>query len=221
MDLSFVFSILVSEFEERVAAATLASSPFLISGTIFENGIDACFAYKKNQAYLFKGENYVLMNYTPDSTYNTLVDVVKPIADSWSSLRDILPFNDTSEDIGPAHVLGIGVSFILFLSKVQSLCYLQTFHASTSTQSCRCPFKIGAFCSDDQQCATAPERPPPPTSSMAAAERGPRPKIESLPKKVAIEFGESGTCDTKVILLGKQGFCVKLSVHRNVLTENI
>ena len=73
--------------------------------------------------------------------------------------------------------------------------------------------------SDDQQCATAPERPPPPTSSMAAAERGPRPKIESLPKKVAIEFGEPGTCDMKVILLGKQGFCVKLSVHRNVLTE--
>ena len=73
--------------------------------------------------------------------------------------------------------------------------------------------------SDDQQCSTAPERPPPPTSSMAAAERGPRPKIESLPKKVAIEFGEPGTCDMKVILLGKQGFCVKLSVHRNVLTE--
>ncbi|WVZ25958.1 hypothetical protein V8G54_004502 [Vigna mungo] len=73
--------------------------------------------------------------------------------------------------------------------------------------------------SDDQQCSTAPERPPPPTSSVAAAERGPRPKIESLPKKVAIEFGEPGTCDMKVILLGKQGFCVKLSVHRNVLTE--
>jgi len=72
---------------------------------------------------------------------------------------------------------------------------------------------------DDQQCAAAPERPPPPTSSVAAAERGPRPKIESLPKKVAIEFGEPGTCDMKVILLGKQGFCVKLSVHRNVLTE--
>nr|KYP45513.1 hypothetical protein KK1_032924 [Cajanus cajan] len=71
--------------------------------------------------------------------------------------------------------------------------------------------------SDDQQCATAPERPPPTTS--VAAERTPRPKIESLPKKVAIEFGEPGTCDMKVVLLGKQGFCVKLSVHRDVLTE--
>ncbi|XP_027346127.1 BTB/POZ domain-containing protein At3g50780-like [Abrus precatorius] len=71
--------------------------------------------------------------------------------------------------------------------------------------------------SDDQQCATAPERPPPTTS--VAAERPPRPKIETLPKKVAIEFGEPGTCDMKVVLLGKQGFSVKLSVHKDVLTE--
>ncbi|KAJ8764333.1 hypothetical protein K2173_006073 [Erythroxylum novogranatense] len=51
-------------------------------------------------------------------------------------------------------------------------------------------------------------------------ERTPRPKIESLPRKVAIEYGEPGTSDMKVILLGKQGFCVKLSVHKNVLVEN-
>lgn len=51
-------------------------------------------------------------------------------------------------------------------------------------------------------------------------ERGPRPKVENLPRKVAIEFGEHGTSDLKVVLVGKQGFCVKLSVHRNVLTEN-
>ncbi|KAK7386500.1 hypothetical protein VNO78_26774 [Psophocarpus tetragonolobus] len=72
--------------------------------------------------------------------------------------------------------------------------------------------------SDDKQCATAGERPPP-TTSVTAPERAPRQKIESLPKKVAIEFGEPGTCDMKVVLLGKQGFCVKLSVHRDVLTE--
>lgn len=53
-----------------------------------------------------------------------------------------------------------------------------------------------------------------------AAERAPRPKIENLPRKVAIEFGEPGTSDMRVLLLGKQGFCVKLSVHKNVLVEN-
>ncbi|KAG6729476.1 hypothetical protein I3842_01G031000 [Carya illinoinensis] len=57
-------------------------------------------------------------------------------------------------------------------------------------------------------------------SAPVAAERAPRPKIENLPRKVAIEFGEPGTSDMKVILLGKQGFCVKLSVHKNVLVEN-
>ncbi|KAJ4715017.1 BTB/POZ domain-containing protein [Melia azedarach] len=53
-----------------------------------------------------------------------------------------------------------------------------------------------------------------------APERTPRPKVENLPRKVAIEFGEPGTSNTKVVLLGKQGFCVKLSVHKNVLMEN-
>ena len=72
--------------------------------------------------------------------------------------------------------------------------------------------------SDEQQC-TGQERPPPVNTSVAAAERAPRPKIETLPRKVAIEFGEPGTCDVKVVLLGKQGFCVKLSVHRDVLKE--
>lgn len=51
-------------------------------------------------------------------------------------------------------------------------------------------------------------------------ERTSRPKIENLPRKVSIEFGEPGTSDLKVVLLGKQGFTVKLNVHRSVLVEN-
>ncbi|GER51364.1 BTB/POZ domain-containing protein [Striga asiatica] len=42
---------------------------------------------------------------------------------------------------------------------------------------------------------------------------------ENPPKKVTIEFGEPGSSDLKVILLGKQGLYVKLSVHRRVLME--
>ncbi|KAL5557207.1 hypothetical protein UlMin_039443 [Ulmus minor] len=59
----------------------------------------------------------------------------------------------------------------------------------------------------------------PALSAAAVPERAPKPKIETLPRKVAIEFGEPGTSDMKVILHGKQGFCVKLSVHKNVLME--
>ena len=70
--------------------------------------------------------------------------------------------------------------------------------------------------SDDQQC-TGSERVQ--AGTPVVTERAPRPKVESLPRKVAIEFGEAGTSDTKVVLFGKQGFCVKLSVHRDVLVE--
>lgn len=48
----------------------------------------------------------------------------------------------------------------------------------------------------------------------------PRSKGENLPKKVSIEFGESGTSDMKVMLFGKHGFSVKLNVHKDVLVGN-
>lgn len=51
-------------------------------------------------------------------------------------------------------------------------------------------------------------------------ERTQRQKVETLPRKVAIEFGEPGSSDAKVILVGKQGFCVKLSVHKKVLVDH-
>ncbi|CAH2064448.1 unnamed protein product [Thlaspi arvense] len=51
-------------------------------------------------------------------------------------------------------------------------------------------------------------------------ERPQRQKVETLPRKVAIEFGEPGSSDAKVILVGKQGFCVKLIVHKKVLVDH-
>lgn len=59
-----------------------------------------------------------------------------------------------------------------------------------------------------------------PSLGTLVNERAPRHKIENLPRKVAIEFGEPGTSDMKVVLMGKHGFYVKLSVHKNVLMEN-
>ncbi|XP_054809638.1 BTB/POZ domain-containing protein At3g50780-like [Prosopis cineraria] len=79
------------------------------------------------------------------------------------------------------------------------------------------PVPPRSMVSDDQQ-YVAPERHQ--VSTAMVTERSERPKIETSPRKVAIEFGESGTCDMKLVLLGKQGFCVKLSVHRDVLKEN-
>ena len=71
----------------------------VLKGTIFENGIDTCFAsHKENQAYLFKGENYIRINFTPGTTDDTLVDVVKPILNGWPILRDILPLDNKGVD---------------------------------------------------------------------------------------------------------------------------
>jgi len=74
----------------------------ILKGTIFENGIDACFAsHKENQAYLYKGENYVRINFTPGTTGDTLVDVVKPILNGWPILRGILPLDNKGVDSHP------------------------------------------------------------------------------------------------------------------------
>lgn len=83
----------------------------------------------------------------------------------------------------------------------------------TEKKSTSTPIRSG-FASDDQQnfVSDTPAVTPP-----VVPERPSRPKVENLPRKVAIEFGEAGTSDMKVVLLGKQGFCVKLSVHKNVL----
>lgn len=69
--------------------------------------------------------------------------------------------------------------------------------------------------SDDQKSANNNDSP---ASIMAIAdERSTRSKVENLPKKVSLEFGESGTSDMKVVLIGKHGFSVKLNVHKSVL----
>ncbi|KAA8547297.1 hypothetical protein F0562_003839 [Nyssa sinensis] len=71
--------------------------------------------------------------------------------------------------------------------------------------------------SDDQRNFTSDT---PVLSASVVSERMPRQKIENLPRKVSIEFGEPGTSDLKVVLLGRQGFAVKLSVHKSVLVDN-
>ncbi|KAG6415656.1 hypothetical protein SASPL_123070 [Salvia splendens] len=60
----------------------------------------------------------------------------------------------------------------------------------------------------------------PAANASLASEKAPRSRPESAPRKVTIEFGEPGTSDLKVILLGRQGVAVKLSVHRSVLVEH-
>ncbi|XP_022884248.1 BTB/POZ domain-containing protein At3g50780-like [Olea europaea var. sylvestris] len=75
--------------------------------------------------------------------------------------------------------------------------------------------RTGLVTNDQRTCSSDA-----PVLNASVSEKMPRPKIENVPRKVSIEFGESGTSDLKVILLGKQGFAVKLSVHRSILMDN-
>ncbi|KAK7354915.1 hypothetical protein VNO80_14157 [Phaseolus coccineus] len=66
----------------------------ILKGTIFESGIDACFcSHKESEAYLFKGDKYVRIKFTPGTSGDTLVGDVRPILDGWTCLRGILPVN--------------------------------------------------------------------------------------------------------------------------------
>ncbi|KAK7357113.1 hypothetical protein VNO80_16396 [Phaseolus coccineus] len=64
----------------------------VLKDTIFESGIDACFAsHNESEAYLFKGDEYVRIKFTPHATDDVLLGDVKPILNGWPCLRGILP----------------------------------------------------------------------------------------------------------------------------------
>ncbi|MBC9719797.1 albumin-2-like [Cicer arietinum] len=66
-----------------------------LRGTIFENGIEAAFAsHKTNEAYLFKGEYYARIHFTPGSTNDTIMGGVKNTLDYWPSLQGIIPMKN-------------------------------------------------------------------------------------------------------------------------------
>nr|XP_007145890.1 hypothetical protein PHAVU_007G276700g [Phaseolus vulgaris]ESW17884.1 hypothetical protein PHAVU_007G276700g [Phaseolus vulgaris] len=66
----------------------------ILRGTIFESGIDACFcSHKESEAYLFKGEKYVRIKFTPGTSGDRIVGEVRPILDGWTCLRGILPIS--------------------------------------------------------------------------------------------------------------------------------
>lgn len=57
----------------------------------------------------------------------------------------------------------------------------------------------------------------PNVGTSAGTEQTHQPNVH---RNVSIEFGEPGSSDLRVVLIGKQGFGVKLNVHRAVLAEN-
>ncbi|KAM7486051.1 hypothetical protein LguiA_002060 [Lonicera macranthoides] len=63
-----------------------------LKGTVFKDGLDAAFSAKaKNEAYIFKGNSYALINYAPGTTDDYIINSVTPISDGFQSLKGIIP----------------------------------------------------------------------------------------------------------------------------------
>lgn len=67
--------------------------------------------------------------------------------------------------------------------------------------------------SEEQKCA-------PPHISIAGPERAMKADGETQQRKISVGFGQPETCDLKVVLFGREGISVRMSVHRNVLLEH-
>ncbi|WOL19579.1 BTB/POZ domain-containing protein [Canna indica] len=57
-------------------------------------------------------------------------------------------------------------------------------------------------------------------SPKAAAERLPKRNVENQHRRISVGFGQPATSDLKIVLFGKEGIAVEMSVHRSILIEH-
>ncbi|XP_010914652.1 uncharacterized protein [Elaeis guineensis] len=71
-----------------------------LKDTDFKSGIEAAFAsHMTDEAYLFKGDSYALINFAPGTTDDKIIGGVKKILPNWPSLRSILPRKNRGLDL--------------------------------------------------------------------------------------------------------------------------
>ncbi|KAG8063029.1 hypothetical protein GUJ93_ZPchr0003g17496 [Zizania palustris] len=87
-------SYALKNYESKTCIATRQISQGFhgLRNTIFQSGLEAAFAsHRRNEAYIFKGDQYALINFAPGSNNDYIIGGVKPIVPNWPSLRGILP----------------------------------------------------------------------------------------------------------------------------------
>lgn len=92
---------LVNYYDPQLIAIRLIREGFpSLSSTIFQDGVDAAFAsHRYNEAYIFKGSFYALINFAPGTTDDYILGGVKEISPNWPSLRSILPRKNIGIDV--------------------------------------------------------------------------------------------------------------------------
>lgn len=74
--------------------------------------------------------------------------------------------------------------------------------------------------SDDQRSLAADSAASSPVVATVVPETAPKPNSENpQQRKISVGFGQPETSDLKVVLTGKEGIAVRMSVHREVLSE--
>lgn len=87
-----------------IAIRKITEGFYSLRDTIFQSGVDAAFAsHRKDEAYIFKGDQYALINFAPGSTDDKIIGGVKPITPNWPSLREILPRKNRGVDYHEHH----------------------------------------------------------------------------------------------------------------------
>ncbi|KAE9448166.1 hypothetical protein C3L33_19939, partial [Rhododendron williamsianum] len=81
-------------------SSSMKSLLCLFESTIFESGIEAAFAsHHTDEAYLFKGDSYALINFAPGTTDYYIIGGPKKILPNWPSLSGILPRKNRGFDV--------------------------------------------------------------------------------------------------------------------------
>ncbi|KAM3393626.1 hypothetical protein ACQJBY_014388 [Aegilops geniculata] len=82
-----------------IAILKITDGFYSLRNTIFQSGIQAAFAsHRRDEAYIFKGDQYALINFAPGTTNDYIIGGVKTITPSWPSLRGILPRRNRGVD---------------------------------------------------------------------------------------------------------------------------
>ena len=98
------YALINYDSKNLIAIRNITQGFYSLRGTIFASGFDAAFAsHRKNEAYIFKGDQYALINFAPGTTDDYIIGGVKPILPNWPSLRAILPRKNHGFDVHDHH----------------------------------------------------------------------------------------------------------------------
>ncbi|XP_027364778.1 uncharacterized protein LOC113871886 [Abrus precatorius] len=102
------YALINYDTKNLIAIRKITEGFYSLRGTIFASGIQAAFAsHRTDEAYIFKGTQYALINFAPGTTDDYIIGGVKPILPNWPSLLSIIPRENRGLD-GHDHHLNPG-----------------------------------------------------------------------------------------------------------------